>query len=113
MINVKLIYRLPLKGYGMARHTHSARAVTIGRGDLYRLDERDLHITVIDGAAWITAEGRDIIASAGETVVVDAFGEPVLISSLRGDSVTVRIVRPQCDLPNHAPRPQIVNLRIR
>ena len=61
--------------------------------DLVRFDGKAQRITVVDGLAWITAEGKDIIANAGEKLILDGSREPILISALRDRALMVRVSR--------------------
>lgn len=64
---------------------------------LYRLDEACPAVTILDGRAWITVAGRDVIAAAGQTVALADFEPPALISGLLGRGVTLRLDRPARD----------------
>ena len=68
--------------------------LTLAPCALYRLDEPGGSITVLEGRAWITADGRDVIAGAGQTLSLDGAGMPALISGLLGRAVTLRIEPP-------------------
>ena len=77
----------------MKNNRRPTQVIRIETGGLYRLDGPDQHVTIIDGLVWITAEGKDIIACAGETLVLDGSREPILISGLKGKGVTIQVGR--------------------
>lgn len=77
----------------MSTIVRSSTAVTIEPEGLYRLAGECRSVTIVDGIAWITAEGRDIIARAGRALILDGSEQPILISGLHGQGVTLRIMR--------------------
>lgn len=70
----------------------SKSVIRIEPSAVYRLHKGSHLIRVIDGAAWITAEGDDIVAVSDGEVTVDGVEAPILISGLQGRGVALEVL---------------------
>lgn len=77
--------------YRPISHPDNAKASThqparmihyLGRYRLLRLPRRKQTVEVLDGSAWVTMGGKDIILSAGDRLDLNAGRDFVLVSSV-------------------------------
>lgn len=55
--------------------------ITLSRGQTFRLPRTIRVIEIIDGCAWVSADGRDIVLHVGDQMSLDSRANPVIISA--------------------------------
>lgn len=67
-----------------AGESKAACSVTLNPGELLRIQRGARILDIVSGAAWITGDGTDTVASRGERVSLGRTRHPVLVSGLGG-----------------------------
>ncbi len=72
---------------GAARARSARRVVRIAlyAGELLRVPRGLRRLHVISGTAWVSTEGRDVVASSGQCVSLPGCRSCALVSGLRGE----------------------------
>jgi quercetin dioxygenase-like cupin family protein len=63
--------------------TGSSYQVCIQKGEMLRLENKPHRVQVIDGSAWLTLAGEDIILSDGEQTTLNPGAHPIIISCIK------------------------------
>lgn len=61
-------------------------------GEVYRLPEVGQRVRVVNGQAWLSAQGRDIVLSPDEQVALAESTEAALVSSLTEAPVVLEVL---------------------
>jgi hypothetical protein len=61
-------------------------------GEVYRLPQAGEQLRVVSGQAWLTAQGRDVVLSAGDEVILPASVEAALISPIDHTALVLEVL---------------------
>ncbi|MBL8045279.1 MAG: hypothetical protein JNL09_01990 [Anaerolineales bacterium] len=61
-------------------------------GEVYRLPEVGQRVRVVNGQAWLSAQGRDIVLGADEQIALNSSTEVALVSPLSEMPVVLEVL---------------------
>jgi hypothetical protein len=67
-----------------ARESRDVLRLALYGGELHRISHRARHLHVLSGTAWISSNGRDVVAERGSCVQLVRSRHSALVSALGG-----------------------------
>lgn len=61
-------------------------------GEVYRLPEAGQRVRIVNGQAWLSAQGRDIVLCPDEQIVLNSSTEAALVSPLTEAPVVLEVL---------------------
>lgn len=61
-------------------------------GEVYRLPEAGQRVRIVNGQAWLSAQGRDIVLGTNEQIVLNSSTEAALVSPLTEAPVVLEVL---------------------
>jgi hypothetical protein len=88
--NIALVLQNAVRSVA-ARQARYLLRFALYSGELLRIPRNKQRLHVLSGTAWISASGRDIVASPGSCVKIGRPRHPALVSALGGGPLLLEI----------------------